>query len=456
MSLAASGKRNLRSLETSLEALVERAVSRSGIPGISLALSVCGERFTAVAGVGDTVNGAVLSQQGRFQLGCLTKLLTALLALRLAHSGTLDLDAPIETYLPEYAGTTFARITARHLASHASGYEGLNLGDPGVAYYYSDEKLHAFARGTPQTFSPGTVFNYEHSESVLLGHIIRRITGRAVVELMQEWLFAPLGISCGTVAATQDPPSSRVAEHSLDGASRTYKPLRKVPYSRFWATSLSDLTISPRELLELGELLVGTRICPDWPARSLNELHEPLVRVPDTAGGPARERMPVAFGFGCAHYGGGIFGHNGSARGQTVGFRFEPQSRTTVAVAINTWNPHLRDVLLNRVFELVRPARSLDACAEPVAVLHLSELEGVYAGGTQGVRIEAQRTGEALSCVVRNRYIPGEIRVQMAQDQAGRLAPQSDIGHLSVGFFREPTAGCPCVMLGLNAYRKSA
>jgi hypothetical protein len=381
-------------------------------------------------------------------------MLTALLALRLARSGRLNPDAPIETYLPEYAGTSFAGITARHLASHTSGYEGLNLADPGVAYYYSDDKLQAFSRATPRTFSPGTVFNYEHSESVLLGHVVQRITHRSVSELMREWVFEPLGISCVPYAETKE-ASARVTEHLTEKSTQTCKPLRRVPYGPFWAASLSDLTISPGELIKLGEWLVGTRSCPDWPADTLNPLYEPLVRVPNTAGGPRMERIPVAFGFGCAHYEGGLFGHNGSSRGQTVGFRLEPCSRTAIAVAINTWEPHVRDVVLSRACELVQHERSSTTCLEPMDDPPLSDLEGIYVGGTQGVRIEVERANDELNCVVRNRYAPSALRVRIAPESGGRRrVPKSNIGHLSMGFFLDP-AGVPCLMLGLNAYRQS-
>lgn len=439
------------SLAQTLQELAARTVHHGGVPGVSIALSVAGESCTAAAGLSDCASGTNLSQHGRFQIGCLTKLLTALLALRLARSGSLDLHAPIDTYLPEYTGTSFAGITARHLASHTSGYEGLNLADPGVAYYYSDDKLQAFSRATPRTFCPGAVFNYEHSESVLLGHIVQRITGRSVAELMREWVFEPLGICCEPATTTE--PTARVTEHLTEKLARSYKPLRRVPYGRFWEASLSDLTISPADLVKLGEWLVGTRTCPNWPVDTLSQLYVPVVRIANTAGGPRMERMPVAFGFGCAQYEGGLFGHNGSSRGHTIGLRLEPCSRTAVVVAINTWEPHVRDVVLSQAYDLVGQERSSTGHLEPMDVPPLSDLAGSYVGGTHGVRIEMERTDEEFTCVIRNKYAPSELRVRLAPEAGGRrLVPKSNIGHLSMGFFMDST-GVPCLMLGLNAYR---
>jgi CubicO group peptidase (beta-lactamase class C family) len=59
-------------------------------------------------------------------------------------------------------------------------------------------------RAAPPLFAPGSVFSYEHTESVLLAEIVRRSTGRASLELIAEQLLAPLGIEAGSFATAPD------------------------------------------------------------------------------------------------------------------------------------------------------------------------------------------------------------------------------------------------------------
>ena len=96
---------------------------------------------------------------------------TAEAAVRLLRQlGAEILGACFVIDLQELGGTKKGQnIAVRHLASHTSGYRGLNLASTESAYFYSWEKFVEFFRNTTQTFSPGTVFNYEHTESVVLG-----------------------------------------------------------------------------------------------------------------------------------------------------------------------------------------------------------------------------------------------------------------------------------------------
>jgi CubicO group peptidase (beta-lactamase class C family) len=443
-------------VEEVLTELLEAALRNTGIPGISASVSIQGRRFEVARGIADASTQAPLAVEGRFQLGCLMKLMAGLVASRLIEARVLDLDEPLGRYLPEDFGiVTRSGVCLRHLASHTAGYESPNIADTETAYYFDVAKLTAFLQKTPQTFSPGSVFNYDHSQFVLIGEIIARVTGRSVAELARQWLFDPLGITVGTHAADYDEPRAYVADHAGDPASGCRK-MRTVPYCRLWSASLPDLTISPRDLVQLGELLVGARTLPGWPAQSLGRLQEPLVSIPPTGGGPYCEQIPSRFGFACAQYPDGFLGHNGSARGQTIGFRFDPRVRVVMAVAINSWQPHLRDLLLQRISRVLVPHPSEAPRLTCNSAWTLDELQGVYAGGVRGMRIEVTKDGADLSCVAHMPGGAGHIRAVIGHNGEHGPVVRSAPGHLSIGFFREPSSRQACLQLGLNAYRKYA
>ena len=69
-----------------------------------------------------------MTQHAQFRIGCVTKLLLAVVVLELVRDGELDLDLPIGEYLEELRGTPHGEsICISHLLSHTSGYRGTNI-----------------------------------------------------------------------------------------------------------------------------------------------------------------------------------------------------------------------------------------------------------------------------------------------------------------------------------------
>ena len=430
------------------------AVRAGAAPGAGIAFSIDGERRETTVGAANSSSGAALVSSSRFQLGCITKLLTSLVALELASAGRLDLDAPIAIYLPQLGDLVIAReTTARHLLSHTSGYRGLNVADPAIRYYYGWPKFLDALRTGARLFPSGRVFNYEHTEYVLLGEIIRRVTGQSPRDLFHSMIFDPLGIRCGSVAADAASAQFGVMDHAFDAASGRYNALRAVPYCRFWEASLSDLTMSLTDLVTLGEAVAGFAGRQIFDPDTVEAIRRPYIALPAPCGGPQHERIPVAFGCGCAQYGDGVFGHNGSARGQTCALRFDLASRVVVVVALNCWRPHIRDMLCAKVLSALcgNRAESRNGTGLPRP---LTRLAGRYVGAfdtcidvsATETRISLTlRAGSSLQTVAQINLCP--------RPEGGFEVSSDDAPHLTVGFFDpSPAAPGPAVMVGLNAY----
>ena len=75
---------------------------------------------------------------------------------------------PLATYLPELRDSAYGQtVLCEHLLSHTSGYRGTSIFDSRMRAF-SWDGLVAYLKSAPQLFAPGTVFSYEHTESVLL------------------------------------------------------------------------------------------------------------------------------------------------------------------------------------------------------------------------------------------------------------------------------------------------
>lgn len=444
------------SLQRNLDGLLHDIQRETSIPGISLALSINGTRLYSSIGTMAVDSTIAMTADARFQLGCITKLIVAMLAGELIEQRRLDPEAPIASYLPELAETDRAgRLATWHLLSHTSGYKGVNVSRPDIAYYYSWPKFVEHLRRAPQHFAPGAVFSYEHTEYVILGEIIERITRRNIESLASEYIFDSLDLRPGRVRSDQHDPKICVVDHVLSSGSRQYGKLKPIPFGAFWRASLSDFTLSVMDMLRLAERIGGFGDhAPARPSQgAMRFIQQQVVKLPRVCGSSRPEQLPAAFGLGCAAYRGWLLGHNGSARGQTVGLRFDPHNRIAVVVGMNAWQPFLRDMIVNHVFSVLRRQPIPLPANEPFHFA-LADLPGRY-DGYDGLTIDVSRSEDnAVTCSVPGPGTAPPLLLTLKLDERGALVMSGDAQHHSIGFFREEASGALGMMFGLVACRK--
>lgn len=375
----------------------------------------------------------------------------------MADSGELDLDAPICRYVSDLKDLPVARsITARHLLSHTGGYQGVTVADPSVRYYFSWPKLVALLHEGDTLFPPGSVFNYEHTECVLLGELLQQITGSHIHDLYREIIFKPLDICCGNTKPGSESPELTVQDHAFDASVGDYVALRNPPHCGFWDASLSDLTMSLPDMVTLGEAVAGFRKTPVFSARTVEMIRAPCIWLPRTFGGPLHEQVPLAFGCGCAQYSASVFGHNGSARGQTVALRFDLRSRLVVAVGLSCWQPYLRDLLCSKLIASMSGPAAEEPIEPHAAERGTANIPGRYIG-TRGSFVDVSPAGEDFVCTVGAAAAKSRIRILLHPLDSGELEVRTDASHLTVGFFTAPGGdGQSAMMIALNAYRRES
>ncbi|TWP50805.1 beta-lactamase family protein [Lentzea tibetensis] len=116
-----------------------------------------------------------------------TKGWLAALAHRLVDNGSLDLDAPVSRYWPEFR----APVTVAQLLSHQAGLPALRAGLPAESLYSWDAMTSALAAETPW-WEPGTGHGYHVvTFGWLVGEVLRRVTGEDVRTLVETELGVP-------------------------------------------------------------------------------------------------------------------------------------------------------------------------------------------------------------------------------------------------------------------------
>ncbi|WP_374928130.1 serine hydrolase domain-containing protein [Kytococcus sedentarius] len=199
---------------------VQRAIDEGSIPGAVTLVARGGDVHAEAQGT-VSFGGPPMPQDAIFRIMSMTKPVLTVATLRLVQDGRLDLDDPVERWLPELAERTVLRtptagldeveparhpITVRHLLTNGSGY-GMELGDTPIARGYeeigmapgpepispgADAWLSRLAT-LPLTHQPGEGFRYHHSFS-LLGVLLQHVAGVPRQELLEREVLGPLGM----------------------------------------------------------------------------------------------------------------------------------------------------------------------------------------------------------------------------------------------------------------------
>lgn len=169
-------------------------------PGCSAAVGIKGKGiWTGVRGLADMSTGSAITANTVFEIASVSKQFTATALLLLVDAGKLTLNDSLSQHLPElpsWAGT----VTVGQLMHQTTGipdYVGL-LEAQGFQFSdrtTEDEALRAVGDVPKLEFTPGSQFEYSNSNYLLLGEVVRRVSGEPLPQFLTEQIFHPLGLA---------------------------------------------------------------------------------------------------------------------------------------------------------------------------------------------------------------------------------------------------------------------
>jgi len=176
---------------------VEDGIRRGAYPGAAL---VVGRRDTILFAKGyghltwSASSASVDPDSTMYDLASLTKVIaTATSLMLLVERGQVRLDEPVSTYIAELKGPQTAPITVRQLLTHTSGLRA-DLPEPELKAIRDSAALMArVLRETPRV-TPGTRVIYSDLNAILLGEVVRRVTGESLDTFVAREVFVPLGL----------------------------------------------------------------------------------------------------------------------------------------------------------------------------------------------------------------------------------------------------------------------
>lgn len=181
-----------------IDAVVQAQMDKHGLPGVALAV-VEGDEIIYLKGYG-TAGTHEMTPQTQMFIGSQSKSITALVIAQLAEEGMLDLNAPVQTYIPWFRVAdekSSARITVNHLLHHTSGLSGSGYQVILPANASTEEVVRSLAKAEI-TAPIGTAFQYFNEGYDVLTYIIEVVTGETYAEVVRTKVFEPFGMAMST------------------------------------------------------------------------------------------------------------------------------------------------------------------------------------------------------------------------------------------------------------------
>lgn len=169
-------------------------------------------------GYADTAEEKPITNKTVFQIGSVSKQMTAVAVLLLEEEGKLSLDDPISKYFPGYNDRA-DDITIRHLLTHSSGiknYTSMPEWDPAWSSTRSLEETIDLVKGKELNYEPGDRFSYCNTGYAMLAAVIEQVTGKSYGDFMKQKIFFPLGMENTRHGESNEYTGPRAKGYSFD------------------------------------------------------------------------------------------------------------------------------------------------------------------------------------------------------------------------------------------------
>ncbi len=177
-----------------ITAYVEAQMRRHRLPGVAVVVTR-GEDVVYLEGFGSAGEGRPVTPQTPFYIGSVSKPVTALAVMQLADEGVIELDAPVQRYLPWFAVAdpeVSCAITVRHLLQQTSGLSNAGYPPPLYPEGTTMETAVRDLRSANPVAPPGTRFHYFNPNYTVLGVLIEEVTAQSYAAYVHEHIFEPL------------------------------------------------------------------------------------------------------------------------------------------------------------------------------------------------------------------------------------------------------------------------
>jgi len=359
-----------------------RAAAEFHLPGAAIALVQGDLTLTAVTGITNARTRSPVVAETLFAAGSVTKVFTASLIMSYVDQGLVELDAPVQRYLPDFTLLDQERsrlVTVRMLLDHTSGLPGNWMLDLPKSPHVIADLVNRLA-DEPFNSEPGERWSYSNAGMAVLGRVAEVLSGTTYDEALAARILRPLGLHA--TADTEEMILHSVAVgHLVDLATGAVEVVPR--FQLDWSNSPAGATL----FCDIGAFVTFARmhlnggLGPDG-MRVLSGASVAAMQTPQA-------EMPWGLGYDQMGLGwtlrrsGGhtVVSHTGANAGAHSSLALVPDQQGAIAVLTNgtsgaAVHAKLTTELLREVFG-VEPAVPVQAPAIPVRV-DLERYTGLY------------------------------------------------------------------------------
>ena len=269
-----------------IDAYIQKEMREVHIPGLALGI-VHDDKVVHLESFGKAdPSGRAVTLHTPFILASSSKSFTALAIMQLSEAGKIELDAPVQRYVPWFSVADKAasnQITVRNLLNHTSGLPEDTAFKPMLSNDMSGDALEERVRTLSDVqlnHRVGATFEYTDANYDVLGLIVQRVAGQSYESYVQERIFAPLDMSHSFTNQTDAQRHGLATGHrSWFGFPRRFD----APYSRaampssYLISSAQDMTHFLSAQLNAGRYGGRSVLSPEGVAA----MHRPAVKEGD-------------------------------------------------------------------------------------------------------------------------------------------------------------------------------
>jgi len=316
-----------------IDDVVHREMVRSSVPGVAV-LVIRHGRVIKNKGYGyaNLEHRTVVKQNTVFESGSMGKQFTATLVMLLVQDGRLKLGDSIVSIFPEGKGKWEA-VSFRHLLNHTSGIGDIPYDTMDMAHHYSEQDLVNLMARQPMSEVPGKTWSYCNGGYVLLGALIRRVTGKFYGDMLQKRIFEPLGMKTARVISEHEIVMNRASGYQMEKGEIK---------NQDWVSPSLNNTADGSLYLGLDDMLRWDAAMYDYSILkqdTLSQMWEPARLIDGSAAvvNPG-DPIPVYYAMGwtiCRQPGLTCIAHAGGWQGFSTYYVRIPETKTSVVVLAN-------------------------------------------------------------------------------------------------------------------------
>ena len=314
--------------QVSADQLLTNAINEKKCVGIAGGYAVDGKIIWAnAAGLSDKKKKTPFQINTKTRIASIAKPMTAIAIMQLFEQGKIDLDAPLQKYIPDFPNKKEGQITVRHLLQHASGigaYKSKKEANNKKNYATLTDASKIF-RDRDLLFIPGKGFNYTTYGYVILGIVIENVSGMSYEEYLKANIWDKAGMENTSVERQKVEYKNK---------SETYHRNNRGKIKKAKCNDLSDrvpgggIQSTVTDLLKFGNAVLDHTL-----------IKESTLQMMIVDSGLKKEGN--GYGFGWYLYGdnpkhGNVFGHTGTQLGASTMLFIVPDKNICSVTVANT------------------------------------------------------------------------------------------------------------------------